>query len=157
MKLKTTYKFNGNAEDLWPLLFGSKMDDKKPCRFLFGLPKPVECRLEDGQGGIGEARQCISDKGIIQQRILEWQPNKKLSFEMAETDIYFGPCVDSIVESFELNQDTPKTTYITRTTEFKLNSNNVLLIVPMYIGLKSIHKYVFGNWDRIINENRSDN
>ena len=67
MKVKTTYKFNANAEDLWPLLFGSKMDTKKPCYLLFGLPKPMECKLENGEGGVGKSRQCISDKGTIQQ------------------------------------------------------------------------------------------
>ena len=69
---------------------------------------------------------------------------------MAETNIYFGPCVESIQESFELKQDTPNLTYITRSTDFKLNKNQFLLSIPMYIGLKSIHLYVFKNWIRIV-------
>jgi hypothetical protein len=150
MKIKTTYTYNTVPEHLWPLLFGSKMDKDKPCRFLFGLPKPMECKLENGKGGVGASRQCISDKGTIQQRILEWKPNEKLSFEMAETDIYFGPCIDSIIESFELKSINSTTTSITRTTEFKIKYNQVYLVPPMYIGLKSIHNYVFKNWDRLI-------
>lgn len=149
MKLSTTHLYKTTPEQLWPLLFGSKMDENKPCRFLFGLPKPMECKLEDGTGGVGASRQCISDKGTIQQRILEWKPNEKLSFEMAETNLYFGPCVDSILERFELNKIDSETTTITRTTEFKMKKNRIHLILPMYIGLKSIHKYVFKNWDRL--------
>jgi hypothetical protein len=71
---------------------------------------------------------------------------------MADTDIYFGPCVESIVESFELIKTSSNRTSITRTTDFKLKSNQFLLSIPMYIGLKNIHWYVFKNWNRIIKE-----
>lgn len=154
MKLKTTYNYNTTTENLWPLLFGSKMDKDKPCRFLFGLPKPMECKLEGETGGIGKSRQCISDKGTIQQRIIEWEPQKVLSFEMAETDIYFGPCVESIIESFHLQEMGTNKSSITRTTEFKLKSNRFFLTIPIYIGLKNIHWYVFKNWNRIVTESK---
>lgn len=153
MELSTTKKFKGKPEQLWPLLFNSKMDHKKPCIFLCGLPKPVECRLEDKQkgGGVGNFRECVSDKGIIKQTILEWEPNKKLKFELLETDIYFGPCVDSIVETFEIKIVNDNLTAITRNTNFKLKSNIKLIVsIPMFIGLKTIHHYVFKNWERIL-------
>ncbi|MBZ4187945.1 hypothetical protein [Niabella beijingensis] len=53
MQLQTSYTFYATRARLWPLLFHSKMDDRKPCYFLFGLPKPMECRLADGSGGVG--------------------------------------------------------------------------------------------------------
>lgn len=131
-------------------MFDSKMDTDVPCKAMFGLPKPVECRLKDGEGGIGAKRECVSDKGTIQQRILEWIPGQTLSFELEETDIYFGPCVQSIVETFQLQPVSPAKTTITRITVFKLKPYaNPFLIIPMSLGLKSIHKYVFKNWQRI--------
>ena len=150
MKLKTTYRFTAKPEDLWPLLFNSKMDSKQPCYFLCGLPKPVECRLPDSEGGVGKTRECVSDKGIIKQNILEWEPNKKLTFELKETDIYFGPCVESIVESFEIKTISSRETTITRETRFVVSSGmRHFISIPMFIGLKSIHRYVFKNWKRI--------
>jgi hypothetical protein len=156
MKLKTTHHYHAKPEELWPLLFGSKMDTKHPCNFLFGLPKPLECRLQDGEGGVGKMRECVSDKGIIKQTILEWEPNKKLSFELKETDIYFGPCVTRIIETFTINPITESTTSITRETKFVVISKMRLFIsIPMFIGLKSIHFYVFKNWNRIIEASKA--
>jgi hypothetical protein len=150
MKLTTTKKFNASADRLWPLLFNSKMDDGQPCSLLCGLPKPVECRLADETGGVGHTRECISDKGTIQQTILEWEPNKKLKFELRETDIYFGPCVNSIVETFEIKAINEQEAYITRQTEFSVKPLlRPCLSIPLWIGLKSIHRYVFKNWARL--------
>lgn len=150
MRLRTTRLFHAKPEDLWPLLFSSKMDDKKPCYFLCGLPKPLECGLKDGEGGVGKTRECVSDKGVMKQTILVWEPDKKLVFELSETDIYFGPCVKSIVESFELKPVGNEQTTITRETNFEVVSvAKYFIAVPMLIGLKSIHRYIFRNWRRI--------
>lgn len=157
MKLRTTYYYNAKPEQLWPLLFGSKMDAKQPCNFLFGLPKPIECRLQDAEGGVGKTRECVSDKGIIKQHILIWEPNVMLKFELRETNIYFGPCVKSIVETFEIKPLSASESAIVRETEFVVISKlKYFISVPMYIGLKSIHRYVFKNWDRILRENKNE-
>lgn len=149
MKLATSQKIKTTKEELWPLLFNSKMDGNKPCRFLMGLPKPMECKLGDKEGGVGKTRLCVSDKGIIKQNILEWYPNEKLVFEMKETDIYFGPCVESILESFTISTINSEWVKITRETEIHFKKHSYFLIFPMYIGLKSIHKYVFKNWKNL--------
>ena len=107
----------------------------------------MECRLADGSGGVGATRECVSDKGLIQQTILEWVPEQRLQFEMRETSIYFGPCVDAIIETFVLEPVGDETTKITRTTRFPLKPPARLWAsIPMWIGLKSIHRYVFRNW-----------
>jgi hypothetical protein len=137
MKLKTTYRYDAKPEQLWPLLFNSKMDSEQPCNFLCGLPKPVECRLQDAEGGVGKTRECVSDKGIIKQNILVWEPNVKLKFELRETDIYFGPCVESIIETFEITSTTESVTTITRETEFVVISRMKYFIsIPMYYRIK---------------------
>lgn len=106
--------------------------------------------MKSGQGGVGATRECVSDKGITAQEILEWQPNRRLTFALRETDIYFGPCVKSIVEDFEIKPVDESTTAVTRTTEYKLvNGLQCLAAVPMFIGLKAIHRYVFKNWKRL--------
>ena len=117
---------------------------------LCGLPKPVECRLPDHEGGVGSTRECISDKGTIQQRITEWEPGYKLSFQLEKTDLYFGPCVESIVEQFELAETDQGGCQVTRTTTFKTRGPFAPIVsVPVFIGLKSIHRYVFRNWKRL--------
>ncbi len=149
MQIKTSRKFNATPEKLWPLLFNSKMDEEQPCYFLCGLPKPVECRLKD-DGGVGATRECVSDKGVIVQNILEWVPQSKLRFELTQTNIYFGPCVKSIVEGFEIQKVSDKQSIITRQTDFVIKSPfRLFLAIPMAIGLKSIHRYVFKNWQRL--------
>lgn len=150
MVVKTAYNYKVSAADLWPLLFNSKMDDQQPCYLLCGLPKPLECRLPDSQGGVGNTRECVSDKGTIQQRITAWNPGRKLAFEMAQTDIYFGPCVKSIVEQFELTDNSDGGCRIVRTTTFRVKGPlAAVAAIPMFVGLKAIHRYVFSNWKRL--------
>ena len=150
MTVQTKSSFAAEPEVLWPLLFGSKMDRKQPCFLLCGLPKPLECRLPDSRGGVGSTRECVSDKGVISQRITEWIPGEKLSFELVKTDIYFGPCMESIVESFHIRRFGPEQSEITRKTTFRVKRPfGIIAAVPMYIGLKAIHRYVFSNWKRL--------
>ena len=150
MVVKTPYFYKVSAAALWPLLFNSKMDDRQPCYLLCGLPKPLECRLPDNQGGVGSTRECVSDKGTIQQRITEWIPGHKLSFELVKTDLYFGPCVESIKEQFEITDNNQGGCRIIRTTTFNAKGPLAFLVsIPMYIGLKAIHRYVFRNWKRL--------
>lgn len=148
--VKTTCNYNASAAELWPLLFNSKMDNKQPCYLLCGLPKPLECRLPDSQGGVGSTRECVSDKGTIQQLITEWVPGHKLSFQLVKTDLYFGPCVESILEQFELTDNNQAGCQITRTTTFRAKGPLAPVVsIPMFIGLKAIHRYVFSNWKRL--------
>lgn len=91
MKLTTIQLFTAKPAQLRSLLFNSKMDAKQPCYLLCGLPKPVECRLKDGEGGVGNTRECISDKGVIIPEILEWKPSETLRFALKETDIILVP------------------------------------------------------------------
>lgn len=151
MVVQTTYHYKASAQMLWPLLFNSKMDSKQPCYLLCGLPKPVECRIKDGLQDVGGIRECVSDKGTIQQRITEWDVESKLSFELVQTDLYFKPCIRSIKEQFELKETEPGYCRITRTTTFiTKGSLSSIVSIPMFIGLKAIHRYVFKNWERLV-------
>ncbi len=138
-------------EEVWPLLCSSHMDPKIPCMFRLGIPEPVECRLPDGNGAVGERRQCISDRGMINQRITHWESPKLLRFEMEDTTLYFRPCVTSITEEFVLSPGSRSTTHITRTTTIQVTGlAQGLKGLVICIGLKFVHRYVFKNWSRLV-------
>lgn len=151
MKIQTKAILPKPPHAVWPLLCNSHMDEHIPCLFRFGIPKPVECKLPPGEGGVGLARQCISDQGKMNQKITVWEKDKKLCFEMKDTDMYFGACVTSIKEQFELLPLENNQTQITRTTEFQVSG---FLKIPksllIWIGLKNVHRYVFKNWKMIL-------
>ena len=69
MRVRTSIVIQRPPAEVWPLLCSSKMDPRIPCLFRLGIPKPVECRLPDGAGGVGQRRECVSDRGVIRQRI----------------------------------------------------------------------------------------
>lgn len=128
MKLKTTFRYQAKPEQLWPLLFNSKMDSEQPCNFLYGLPKPVECRLQDSEGGVGKTRECVSDKGVDQTEYIGLGTKFEIEIRTKGNGYLFW----SVYEKYQY-----------------------FISIPLYICLKSIHRYVFRNWDRIIgNHNR---
>ncbi|MBM81029.1 MAG: hypothetical protein CMJ78_10605 [Planctomycetaceae bacterium] len=129
------------------------MEETKSCLFGLGVPQPEQCRLPEGPGGVGSTRQCISDKGMIEQLILVWDEPLRLSFKMERTDIYFRKCVEEIVENFELVAIDEKTTKITRTTNVKLKGFLVSVkSLFLFVGLKKVHRFVFKNWRQLAAE-----
>lgn len=149
MRLQTSVIIRQPAEKIWPLLCSSKMDGALCCPFRLGVPKPVECRLPAGQGGVGAERQCISTQGVIRQRITEWSPPNRLRFEMEDTNLYFRPCVSAIVEEFTLTEINGGTR-LTRTTRVTVTGRMIpIKSLALGIGLKFVHLYVFRNWRRL--------
>jgi hypothetical protein len=126
------------------------MDPRIPCFFRLGIPKPVECRLPDGTGGVGSRRQCVSDRGVIHQRITHWQEAQVLRFRMEDTTLYFRPCVNGIIEEFVLEPVGSDSTQLTRTTEFNVTgAGRSIKGLVMCAGMKCVHRYVFKNWSRV--------
>lgn len=153
MKIVSRTTLPGSPEEIWPLLCSSKMELGTACLFQLGLPRPVECRLPGGSGGVGEERQCISDRGVIRQRITGWEAPRRLKFEMEETTLYFRPCVASIREEFLLTPRNDKQTEVRRTTEIEVTGfASRLKGLGIWVGMKKIHCYVFRNWRRIVSK-----
>jgi hypothetical protein len=151
MKVQTSTIINRPPERVWPLLCNSRMDDNIPLQFRFGIPKPVECRLKSGAGGVGYERQCVSNIGVVNQLITTWDENRRLEFEMKDTDMYFGRCVSSIKERFDLLELEGHETKLTRTTEFKVRGwFGLLKSALIWFGLKNVHLYVFENWGHAV-------
>lgn len=152
MQITTSAIINKSPAQLWPLLCNSKMDLQAPCALRFFVPKPVECRLAESVDSVGTKRQCISNRGSINQKITLWQPPDALQFEMQDTDIYFGKCVTSIKESFTLEVVNVEQTKISRTTNFVVKGwLGWAKSIAICIGLKNVHWYVFKNWKQSIN------
>ncbi len=149
MRVRTSTIINKPVAVVWPLLCSSKMDPHMPCFFRFGIPKPVECKLPDGVGGIGARRECVSDRGVIHQRITDWQENQRLRFQMEDTTLYFRPCVTAIFEEFILEPLDSQSTRLTRTTDIQVTGGcRYAKAMVMCAGMKCVHRYVFKNWSK---------
>lgn len=117
-----------------------------PGWFCLGVPQPKSCELPHGQGGEGDERRCISDRGTVIQKITAWDPPLRLCFKMVSTDHGWGPCVDSLEEAFHL-EAVGEGTRITRTTTIQANGRySMFKELGFYSGLKRVHLYVFANW-----------
>jgi hypothetical protein len=95
--VRTRWKVPHAPDELWPALCNSAVELTPRCPvFYFGAPRPTECRLPEGHGELGAARQCVSDQGTVRQRITVWDPPSRLAFRMEETDLCFGRFVDRL-------------------------------------------------------------
>jgi hypothetical protein len=150
MKIKTVWGFQQPPELIWPLLCNSRMEPTASCLFGLGLPMPLQCRLVEGSGGVGSTRQCISDRGMIEQTILAWEEPHHLAFKMDHTDLYFRSCTPSIVDDFELVQTPKRGTRATRITSVTvIGWFRWVKQAGLWLGLKKIHRFVFRNWERL--------
>ena len=149
MIVRTVHVSAKTRDEFWPLLCNARMDGAPSCWFRAGVPRPVQCRLPDQVGGVGARRECISDKGVIHQVILVWDPPHILSFRMEETTLYFRPCVPEIIDTFELTPIPTGGTRVIRTTQFAVTGRcRWAKTLAVSLGLKRVHRYVFRNWDQ---------
>jgi len=109
----------------------------------------VQCRVPDGHGGVGSNRECTSDQGIVHQRILEWEPEKRLTIRMERTDLRIHEYVREMVETFDLVgiPGGVRVTHITRV--WTQGWFRTLKKIVLYLSLKEVHRYVFRNWRRL--------
>jgi hypothetical protein len=150
MIVRTTWRFARPPEIIWPLLCDSRMEPTNSCLFRLGVPQPRQCRLPNGQGGVGSARQCISDRGVIDQTIVAWEEPKHLAFRMERSDMNFRAFVFSIVDDFELVPTPEGGTRATRTTSVQvIGWFRWVKSVLLWVGLKKVHRFVFRAWERL--------
>ena len=150
MRVSTRWRIPRPPSVVWPLLCNARMEPVMSCAFGLGVPRPEECSLPSGPGGVGAVRQCRSNRGIIQQRILEWDAPRRLKFEMEKTDLFFRDCIPRMTETFDLVEEPRGRTALIRTTQAEISglcprSKGLLL----WLALKRIHWFVFRNWERL--------
>ncbi|WP_432968486.1 hypothetical protein [Dactylosporangium sp. CA-233914] len=149
MIVHTRWRVACSPEELWPALCDSAVELTPRCPvFYLGAPRPTACRLPDGPGDVGAARQCHSEQGVVRQRITVWEPPARLAFHMEETDLAFSRWVDRLDDRFDLVPE-GSGTRITRTTTVSVRSRFAAVLYPaLWVGLKSVHRFVFRNWQR---------
>lgn len=152
MRVRTETMVSKPVEDVWSDLCGSRMRLTPRCPvFYVGAPRPVECRLPEGRGGLGAPRQCVSAQGTIEQRITEWTPSTRLAFRMEGTDLPFRRCVRELSDTFELVESRAagggRATTLVRTTHVQVSGRmRCVKLASVYMGLKAVHRFVFRDW-----------
>ncbi|WP_165823220.1 SRPBCC family protein [Micromonospora globispora] len=150
MIVRTRWTVPHPPEALWPALCDSRLELQPRCPvFYLGTPRPTMCRLPDGPGEVGAARQCVSEQGVVRQRITVWEPPTRLAFHMESTVLGFHRFVDYLGDLFEL-APAGRGTQVTRTTTVTVRGFGRAALYPaLWIGLKSVHRFVFRNWQKM--------
>lgn len=116
MKVTTTRVLPLPPDQAWPKLCDSRLQLRPVCPvFLLGTPRPHECALPSGPGGVGAERECRSEQGIVRQRLTVWDRPHRLSFRMESTTLGFDNHLDELTDEFTLTPHGAGTA-VTRTT-----------------------------------------
>jgi len=150
--VRTRHAFLSPADRVWPLLCNSKMDRRSALLFRLGVPQPLECRLPDGRGAVGNERECVSDQGVVRQKILIWEPERRLVFRMEKSTIDSAKSVSEIEDAFLLVPNGTGVTVFRTTTAGTVGRFRFAKKFALGIALKQVHRYVFRNWDRLAAE-----
>jgi hypothetical protein len=124
VRVASSIEVKALPEAVWAVLCSAQMPVTAPCEFRFGSfspPTPLRCELPEGRGGIGSRRRCVTDRGIVEQRIVEWTEGERLAFELVADTAGLNTHVRSMRDVFVLKQalgpDGPTT--LTRFTDFE--------------------------------------
>ena len=147
MKVTTTRVIPLPPGDAWRLLCDSRLQLRPLCPvFFLGAPRPHECALPSGEGGAGAERECRSREGAVRQRITIWEPPSHLRVHMEATTLGFDRYLDELVDDFLLLPH-PSGSAVTRTTTVTARGRlRSLRYAMVLVGLKSVHRFVFRNW-----------
>ncbi|NTF30545.1 hypothetical protein G6L88_00445 [Rhizobium skierniewicense] len=129
------------------------MDSSKPFLFRLGIPKPVSCKVLEGHGALGNTRQCTTDRGTIDQRILDYVPNRKLRYRMIDSTVWCKDWIGTLEDDFTLVPIGPNRTRVERRSDF--TARGLLALVrqlALWIALKQAHRYASKNWRRLSSE-----
>ncbi len=87
---------------------------------------------------------------MVRQRITEWEPPARLAFHMESTDLGFHRYVDHFGDLFEM-ASAGRGTQVTRTTTVTVRGFGRAVLYPaLWVGLKSVHRFVFRNWQKMV-------
>ncbi len=128
---------------VWPFLTAARMDLPAPLLLRLGLPAPVACRPGPQPG----TRECVSDRGVVGQRITEWVPPARLSFERVSDTAGLGRWVLSMRDTFTLEALPGGRTRLRRRTV--LRPRCALQAPLLRWALAAIHAYVHRNFKHL--------
>ncbi len=150
MKIRSSWIFDCRPEDIYPHFFCANMDDTYPIAFRLGIPKPLSCKVLEGEPKVGNTRQCTTDKGYIRQEIVELERNAKLVYQMRETNVWCRNWVSFLQDTFLLELIGEEKTQVRRITEFRgVASIPLLSTIALWFSLRQAHRYAAKNWRRL--------
>ena len=150
VKIQSSWIFDCSPEDIFPHFFFARMDESYPVAFRLGIPKPLSCKVLEGEPRVGNTRQCTTDRGYIQQEIVELIQDRKLVYEMRETDVWCRNWVSFLQDTFLLEPIEGSRSRVRRVTEFRgVASIPVLSTLALWFSLKQAHRYAAKNWRRL--------
>ncbi|MBP0617059.1 SRPBCC family protein [Jiella mangrovi] len=153
MRLHSEWVFPCEPEDIWPHFTKARMDDTRPLMFCFGIPKPMSCKVLEGEASVGRTRQCTTDRGTIDQRILVFEPNRRLAYRMIASTVWCRNWVGHLEDEFTLTPLGGGQTRVERTTTFEARGMlRIIRRLGLLIALKQAHAYAARNWRRLAQE-----
>jgi hypothetical protein len=122
VRVSSSVEINAPPEAVWAVLCDARMPLTAPCEFQWGRlspPTPVRCELPDSQGGVGARRRCITDRGVVEQEIVEWSVGRRLAFDLVSENTGLSRHVRRMRDVFHLQPTAASagTTLLTRETD----------------------------------------
>ena len=150
MKIQSSWIFECSPEDIYPHFFFAQMDETYPIAFRLGIPKPLSCKVLEGVPKVGHTRQCTTDRGYIRQEIMELEQDRKLVYQMRDTNVWCRKWVSYLQDTFLLDRMGDGKTRVQRTTEFNgVASIPLLSTIALWFSLRQAHRYAAKNWRRL--------
>ena len=157
MQLRSEWVFDNEAGDIWPNFLHARMDETRPLLFRFGIPKPVSCKVLEGHAAVGNTRQCTTDQGTIDQRILVLEENRLLRYRMIDSTVWCRDWVGFLEDEFRLTPLGNGQTRVERTTTFEARGAfKSLRQLGLRLALAQAHRYAARNWRRLACEKQAE-
>ncbi len=150
MQIRSQWVFESEPHHIWPNFLHTRMDDRRPLLFRLGIPKPVSCKVLEGEGALGATRQCTTDRGTIDQRIVAFEENRKLRYRMIASTVWCRDWVGHLEDQFTLTPLEGGRTKVERLTEFRAAGWLwPVRQIGLWVALAQAHRYAARNWRRL--------
>lgn len=150
MEIRSQWTFDCRPNHVWPHFLHARMDGTRPFLFRLGIPKPVSCRVLEGGPAVGHTRQCTTDRGTIDQRILVLEENSRLVYRMIGSTVWCRGWVGFLEDEFALTPLHNGGTRVSRRTIFRARAPfRLLKQFGLWVALGQAHRYASRNWRRL--------
>ncbi|NTJ41173.1 hypothetical protein G6L28_00985 [Agrobacterium larrymoorei] len=150
MNIQSKWVFNCAPHHIWPHFLHARMDTSKPLLFRLGVPKPVSCKVLEGEGAVGNTRQCTTDRGTIDQTILDYQSNRRLRYRMIDSNVWCKNWIGYLEDEFVLVPPGENITILKRHSTFSTRGPFTFMkTLALWLALKQAHRYASRNWRRL--------
>lgn len=112
----------------------------KPFLLRIGLPVPVRCTLEREE--VGALRTCHFEKGVIEERVLEWDPPRRMRMVIVRSTVPGRHWLGFREAIYELRDEGGQTRLRRTTTYTSTLEPRVYWGALEALGIRSMHAYV---------------